>query len=139
MKFSYFKIPTLDPKRKWISRPIIPVTLFGPQGKIIVDALIDSGADKSLFHVELAQEIGLNLKIKRSEFFGGIEGGRVKSFLSPIRLQIMGMDEIIEIMAGFTSARGVSAILGQEGFFDAFKIKFERRRNRIEIILEKSK
>ncbi len=139
MRFPYFKIPTLDSKRKWISRPIIPITLFGRRGEIVVDALIDSGADKSLFHVELAQEIGLNFKGKKSEFFSGIEGGRIKSFLSPIRLQIMGMDEIIEIIAGFTNARGVSAILGQEGFFDAFKIKFERRRNSIKIISERSK
>jgi hypothetical protein len=39
----------------------------------------------------------------------------------------------IEIEAGFVDSPSVSAILGQEGFFDAFKIKFEKDHNIIEI------
>lgn len=139
MKFPYVRIPIRGPRRKWIARPIIPVVLSlgGRQGfavkSVIVDALIDSGADKSLFHADLAKEIGLKLEKGEREFFGGIEGGRFIAFIHRIQLQIVGMDARIEMAAGFTEAIGVSALLGQEGFFDTFRITFERSRNIIEV------
>jgi len=133
MKFSYFKIPGNDPTRKWISRPIIPVMLVGPKKSIMVDALIDSGADKCLFHSDIGREIGLDIEKGREELFSGIEGGKVKSFIHKIQLRIIGIEKEIEISVGFTDVSGVFAILGQEGFFDAYKIKFEKDHNSIEI------
>lgn len=133
MKFPYIKTPHADPRRKWISRPIIPVTLFGPKRSVTIDALIDSGADKCLFNSALGQEIGLDLEKGEKEIFSGIEGGQIIAFLHRIQLQIVGIDKKVEIVAGFTEASGVFAILGQEGFFDAFRIKFERDHNVIEI------
>ena len=61
MKFPYIKTPHSDPYKKWVARPIIPVTLFGPGGSININALIDSGADKCLFNAEIGTEIGLNV------------------------------------------------------------------------------
>jgi len=139
MKFPYIKTPSADPRRKWISRPIIPITLFGPKASVTIDALIDSGADKCLFNAVLGKEISLDIEKGNKEIFGGIEGGQIVTYIHPIQLQIVGIDKKIEIPAGFTDARGVFAILGQEGFFDAFRIKFERDRNIIEIDLVKKK
>ncbi len=133
MKFPYIKTPSADPRRKWISRPIIPVTLFGPKGSVIIDALIDSGADKCLFNIALGKEIGLDLEKGEKENFSGIEGKQIIAYMHRIQLQIAGIDEKIELTAGFTDVRGVFAILGQEGFFDTFRIKFERDHNIIEI------
>jgi len=134
MKFPYLKTPGKDPRKKWVSRPIIPIILFEPKGSINIYALIDSGADKCLFNSEIGKEIGLEIEKGKKEIFSGIEGGKLTAFLHPVELQIMGMEMRIEIEAGFVDSPGVSAILGQEGFFDAFKIKFERSRNVIEII-----
>ncbi len=133
MKFPYLKIPAKKLGKKWISRPIIPVTLFGPKGSITVDALIDSGADRCLFHTDLGREIGLELEKGEKESFGGIEGGRIPAFLHKIQIQIVGMDKKIEVLAGFAAAPGIFAILGQEEFFDAFRIKFEKDHNVFEI------
>jgi predicted aspartyl protease len=138
MKFPYIKTPQSDPRKKWISRPIIPVTLFGPKGDIRVDALIDSGADKCLFNAEIGREIGLEIEKGEKEIFSGIEGGKIIAYLHKIKLQIIGIDMTIEIEAGFTDALGVIAILGQDGFFDAFKIKFEKDHDVIEITPVKS-
>jgi len=135
MKFPYLKIPAKEPGKKWISRPIIPVTLFGPKGSVTVDALIDSGADRCLFHTDLGREIGLELEKGEKEIFGGIEGGRIPAFRHKIQIQIVGMGEKIEVLAGFAAAPGIFAILGQEGFFDAFRIKFEKDYNVFEITL----
>lgn len=94
---------------------------------------MDSGADKCLFNDALAEEIGLDLEKGEKEIFSGIEGGQTVAFLHKIQLQIVGMEEKIEITAGFAKTPGIFAILGREGFFDAFRIKFERDHNIIEI------
>lgn len=133
MKFPYVKVPTADPRRKWIARPIIPIKIFGPKGSVTIDALIDSGADRSLFNIEIASEIGLDLKRCPVEKFSGIEAGVLLARIYKIPVQILGMDEKIEIPVGFTESKGVVAILGQEGFFDAYRVKFERNRGIIEI------
>lgn len=96
--------------------------------------LIDSGADRSLFNTQIAEKIGLNLNKVATEDFGGIEGGGIEAKLHKLRLQVIGMDNDIEIIAGFVESSGVAAILGQDGFFDAFRIKFERDNGTFEII-----
>lgn len=133
MKFPYIKIPTSDPHRKWISRPIITAMITGPKGSVIVDALIDSGADKCLFHSDLAREIGLYLQDGKQEVFSGITGKKIIAFNHKIHLQVLGIDRKIELVVAFTNAPGVFAILGQEGFFDNFRIKFEKDHNTIEV------
>lgn len=138
MKFPYVKTPTRDPRKKWLSRPLIPVALFGPRGSIYLDALIDSGADMPLFHSDIGRDIGLEIEEGKREIFSGIEGGSVVVYTCSIYLQIIGMSEKIEVEAGFTAASGVSAILGQEGFFDRFRIKFERDINSVKITAVKT-
>lgn len=133
MKFPYLKIPRKDPSKKWVTRPIIPVTLFGPKGSVNVDALIDSGADRCLFNAELGREIGLDLEKGEKEIFSGIEGGKIGAFLHKIQLQVIGIEKKIEIITGFADAPGIFAVLGQDGFFDAFRIKFEKDHNIVEI------
>jgi hypothetical protein len=42
-------------------RPVIPVTLIGPQGSILKEALLDTGADDTVFPEALASRIGVDL------------------------------------------------------------------------------
>lgn len=137
MKFPYLKLPSVDSKLKWIARPYLQIKLTGPKDYRIGYALIDSGADRCLFNTEIAERIGLDLTLAQEENFGGIEGGILKAKLHKVKLQIVGMSEEIEIMAGFIKSSGVTAILGQEGFFDNFRIKFERDHGIVEINLVK--
>jgi len=134
MKFAYLKIPKKDSREKWIGRPIIPISLFGPKGSIYIDALVDSGADRCLFDAQIGREIGLEIEKGKKEIFSGVEGGEVVAYLHKIKLQITGIDKIVEIEAGFTDAPGIFAILGQDGFFDAFRIRFEKDHDIIEIV-----
>lgn len=133
MKFPYLKLPSLDPNLKWIARPYIPIRLTGSKGFWEGYGLIDSGADRSLFNIQIAEKIGLDLNRDRNENFGGIEGGTIEAALQKVKLQIIGINKEIEIIAGFVSSSGVAAILGQDGFFDSFRIKFERDRGTIEV------
>jgi hypothetical protein len=133
MKFPYIKTPQAYPIKKWLSRPLIPVIILGPKSNIEILALIDSGADKCLFNAQIGREIGLEVEKGKPETFMGIEGGRLIAYVHKIKLQVVGIENIIEIEAGFVDSPAADAILGQEGFFDAFKIKFEKDHNIIEI------
>ena len=137
MKFPYIKLPSQDARLKWTARPYIEIKLTGPKGTRFGYALIDSGADRSLFNIQIAERIGLDLTDAPEEYFGGIEGGNQKAKLHKIKLQIVGMSEEIEILAGFIDSSGVAAILGQDGFFDSYRIKFEKDHNVVEITLVK--
>jgi len=132
MKFPYIKFPSFNPRQKWISRPYIPLKIIGQKGIWEGYGLIDSGADKSLLNIEIAEEIGLDLDESQFENFSGIEGGKLKAKITKIRIQITGFEEI-KIVAGFVDSTAVGVILGQEGFFDEYRIKFERDNGTIEI------
>ena len=135
MKFPYLKLPLVDPRLKWVARPYIQIKLTGTKGSRIGYALIDSGADRCLFNSEIAKKIGLDLTNAPDEFFGGIEGGGLKAKLYKVKIQIVGMSEDIEVVAGFVESSGVTAILGQDGFFDNFKIQFNKSKGFLEINL----
>lgn len=132
MKFSYTKTPGSDPNKSWFSRPIVSVILSHHQS-ITVDALVDSGADRCLFDAEIGRNIGLDIERGEVEYFGGIGSNRIQAFIHKVRLQVLGIEKIVELPVGFTENLGVSGILGQEGFFDAFRIKFEKDHDTFEI------
>ncbi len=140
MKFPYLKQPNLlKPQAPWIARPIIPVKLSYERNSLNVAALIDSGADFCIFNTEIGERLGIPIKEGETLDFFGITKIPVKVYLHKIKLQVLGIDHLIEISAGFTEASGVVAILGQEGFFDNFRIKFEKDHNVIEITPVKKK
>lgn len=93
MKFPYLKLPSTVPSLKWVARPYIQVKLSGSKGSHVGYALIDSGADRSLFNIQIAERIGLDLTEAPEEYFGGIEGGNLKARLYKVKLEIIGMNE----------------------------------------------
>jgi len=133
MKFPYLKQPTADPSAPWISRPVIPVRLFYRGTPFDVYALLDSGADVTLFHSSVARALGIDLATGRQVAFRGIAGDAVAGYFHTIQLQLIGSPEVIELEAGFTDAPGVRAILGQTGFFEHYRITFDRSKELIEI------
>lgn len=133
MKFPYLKFPPLSPTLKWISRPLIPIIIIGPTGSWEGHGLIDSGADRCLFNVEIAKQIGIDPLESSTEDFSGIEGGKISAKISKVRLKIIGIDQEIELNVGFVDSLGVSVILGEDGFFDKFRIKFEKDHGMVEI------
>ncbi len=132
--FDYRRIPNYElPRKRWIKRPLLQVTLSNGMKRQQVVCLLDSGADECLFHDSIAHRLGIeDLKTGIFRRFEGIAGG-VDAYMHPIRLQIQDFPESVEIYAGFTDANIVWPILGQAGFFANFKVTFERYRGRLEI------
>jgi hypothetical protein len=127
--FDYRRIPdhTL-PRKRWMKRPMLQVTLFnGTKRQQIV-----CFADECLFHASIARSLGIDVESGRYKEFDGIAGS-IEAYIHPVEIQIQDFAERVKIEAGFTESEGVHAILGQAGFFENFRICFERYRWRIEV------
>jgi len=62
MKYDYLIVSGQDFRKRFIKRPIVEIEVFGPKGSHTILALIDSGADRSLFNIEIAKALGINLE-----------------------------------------------------------------------------
>ena len=96
-------------------------------------ALIDSGADYSLFNIEFANKLGIDLSVAEHQITTGVEGGHKDLLILDIEMQVEALGKI-KIPVGFINSPSVSGLLGQIGFFDLNRIKFERDHNVFEII-----
>ena len=106
-------------------RPIIPVTLRFGKIEFNYLALLDSGADFNIFHADIAKILKIDLsKLKNPVNFSGINGRGVGYFTS---LDV-GIDNEFVNNTPVVFSKDISengyGILGQQGFFNNFKIEF---------------
>lgn len=137
MKFNYFKF-LLERHSEFfgtaILKPIIPIKLSVADKKVQYAALIDSGADFCIFDAEIGEYLGLNVSSGKQEEFGGIqERGGAKAFFHEIILNIGGWDYKSIIGFSYDIAKHGYGILGQNGFFDIFTVKFNLLKEEIEL------
>lgn len=122
-----------NPVEPHILVPEIQVIL-SHQGKgVKLWAMIDSGAATSLFHSSVAEALGIDLTSGVKQEFFGISGEPTFGYFHNVGLQIIGESKPLAFTAAFTDSPGVFALLGQADFFQAYKITFERYKERIEI------
>lgn len=134
MKFDYLKQPNFqEPNKKWVSRPMLPVHLFNGAQRVNALALVDSGADSSLFNASLAELLGIELERGKHQEFIGIAEARIDVYFHPINLQVAGDARLIEMNVGFTRSNSVGALLGQSDFFEEYQVIFERYKEKFEL------
>ena len=138
MKFPYLKFwiekpPQAFPHTKTILCPIIKITLRYKDKKVNYLALIDSGADYCFFHKEIAQVLGIDVEKGKKLEFAGITGKKSIVYFHNVDLYIGGWR--YKLYCGFSSSISPYGfgILGQYGFFDLFIVKFNLKREEIEI------
>jgi hypothetical protein len=105
-------------------------------------ALVDSGADYSIFPADVASDLRLDLTGAPLWRFSGTTGQMQEARLAEVSLTILtenDMDHAFEVSAtcAFSSTFRFSGgvLLGQNGFFSHFKTKFDQPRNQFEIDL----
>ncbi len=135
MKFSYWKEPAdpsgAHPGRKSVLRPRVPVRLRHKDYFVDLLALLDSGADDCLFPIEVARLLGLELKPSNTHRYGGIGEGEVTATFGTVTIEVGGWP--FSLYAGFSDAASVVPILGQNGFFSLFEVKFNLNKEAIEL------
>jgi len=136
MKYQYLTSVNRIPNKPHYRRPIVDVELFGPKSSITAIALLDSGADYCLFNIEYAKAIGVDVDSCEKDRTVGVEGGTKEIFMTELEIQVKDLQKI-KIPVGFIDSNSVTGLIGQIGFFDMHRIKFERDHNSFEITHKK--
>ena len=141
MKFSYVKFP-LSKRSSFfgtvILKSIIPIKLSYNGKELRYAALIDSGADFCILHSEIGEYLDIDIKSGTQETFGGIqERGGSEAFLHEVMLNIGGWDYKTTVGFSYDIAKHGFGILGQKGFFDMFSVKFDLKKEELELIARK--
>lgn len=99
--------------------PIIPIFLYGSSSVISVEAYVDSGATFSVFNIEVAKELRLNLRNAREQYLVVGDGGLIPSKLIKISVQI-GNEKFISDIA-FSERLNIGFnLIGRQGIFEHF-------------------
>lgn len=132
MKFKYRKINLTSPfSRKFISRPIVPVSIQYKDKRVHYEALIDSGADFTILPMGLVEILGIGSAQSRQISFTGVDGEELQGIIANVDLEISGVKYQTNLV--FAQISGTIGILGQIGFFDRFIVKFDLQKKDIEI------
>jgi hypothetical protein len=110
-------------------RPIIAVRVSGPGGTWILDGLLDSGSDDTIFPEWVAAMIGVDLTIAvEHDIQLAGRGKPLRCRFLPITLRITdGIQETYEweAVAGFVAVPLRCPLLGQAGFLEYFDLTFQ--------------
>jgi len=138
MKFKFVKFPPIltQPQHKEKGRlaPIIPVGIFNKSDLnkfIYIRALIDSGAGFSIFPAEIGEAIDLEIENELVVPIQGIYKSTFDSYLHEIILEVGGWK--FETYACFCRVETAFPVLGQEGFFNLFKVTLNHSKAEIEL------
>ena len=138
MKFQYTATTSTNTQGRLTKRPIIELELMGKTETLTVLGLIDSGADTTLMNIEYAKVLGIDLgKAVKKEFLG-IRDARVTTFISSVTMKVKHFDTPIITPVAFTDSPSVDVLLGQEDFFECFRIKFEKDHDTFDLTLSPS-
>lgn len=114
-----------------IKRPIIPVILKSQSQFVIYPALIDSGSDYCIFSIELANVLAVKLSKEKAQF-RGIGQDKVEGYWGEIEAKVGNVSFTIKAIFAEIGEFG-HGILGQKGFFDIFIVKFDLKKEEIEL------
>lgn len=138
MKLRYQKFP-IDPanspssKKTYAIRPVIPIQLDTPKGKIEYLALIDSGADYCLFHASIGELMGIKIKSGKTLTFRGTSGAIQKAYFHRITFKISNENCTTIVGFSYDLEKLAFGLLGQDGFFDKWIVKFDYHLGEIDL------
>ncbi|HLD60676.1 MAG TPA: hypothetical protein VJA27_00900 [Patescibacteria group bacterium] len=128
MKFRYKKFSPA------VLRPVVPVAIKVNNNMIMYEVLIDSGADMCIFDAEIGEVLGLNIEQGEPHPVAGvIAGQRAFYYNHSVTLIVGGVR--YDTVVGFSRhiSRCGYGIVGQRGFFDKFIVKFDLRKEEVEL------
>jgi Aspartyl protease len=133
MKYPYRVVAgALDTAGRYTKRPIVEVEISrgGPGRKFL--ALIDSGADQITMPAAIAEALGIDRAACRRRSMMGISMQRTEGFVAPVMIRVQHHVEPITAPVVFIDT-DIPVLLGQEAFFDRYRVKFEKDHDTFEI------
>ena len=106
--------------------PIIYLQVWTGNHWLYLQAYVDSGASWSVFHVDVAQLVGIKLSHAKRRYISLGNGSVIPIYLEHIKVRFAGQE--FEAPAGFSDALRVGFnLMGRAGFFDRFQMCFNDR------------
>jgi hypothetical protein len=113
--------------------PIVAVRIVCNRKSQTVMALLDSGADISIFNTEIAGLLDIDPAAGKPYSLRGLVGDSCFASVHQVSLRIENLPSIDTIAAFSQTEDPELAILGQRGVLDNFQIRFRRFNDEIEI------
>ncbi len=113
------------------SKPIIPITFKHGQTELYVRAIVDSGADYSIFDASFAEQVGIPVTRFEQIKMDGIAGS-LKGNLCYVNIKVIA--EYFDVPVLFVkNYSGPFNILGRKGFFERHTITFNEAKLEVKI------
>lgn len=110
--------------------PIVPIELKGGEW-VSYDAYVDSGAGYSIFHSDVADDLGIKIEHGQKVYITVGDGSQIIVYLHKISIRVAEHEFMATI--GFSERLGIGFnIIGQSNIFDRFKICFDGKEKFVE-------
>ncbi len=114
-----------------IRYPLLEITVFTTTEEVPLMSIVDSGAEHTVFHSDVAERLGFDVTEHPKavlEGVGGVEDGHM------IRVGLRLGRHQWDSNAIFTDGvKPGSGLLGQRGFFEFFKVTFDYQERAMDI------
>ncbi len=119
-------------------RPVVSILVSNPDSEVEVDCqvLVDSGAEVCILPYEIGKRLGLSPSEERKETeYLGIGGKEVECMVHTVHFRIGGWSHsaAVRFLSRKDDRKVPYGIVGQRGFFQFFKVSFDRHKEEIEI------
>ena len=106
--------------------PIVYLQVWTGNRWLYLQAYVDSGASWSVFHVDVAQLLGIKLNRAKRRYVSLGNGSVLPIYVQHIRVRFAGMEFVAP--AGFSDALRMGFnLMGRVGFFTRFSMCFNDR------------
>lgn len=107
--------------------PIVDFLVYSKNRVSRTSALIDSGATISVFKVEVAKQLEINIEKGEEIYLGGV-GGRIKGYIHKLELKIANNKFLCPVVFSYEYLVSLN-LLGRAEFFKRYRIIFEENKN----------
>jgi hypothetical protein len=116
LEFPYMRLPG------GIVRPILAVTIEGPSGRRLLDGLVDSGSDRTIFPQREATAIGITLPAKPDGLIKTAAGTAIAYRLADVVLELRAIGSVVRWKTPVAFAEDPLSLihLGTRGFLQYF-------------------
>lgn len=125
--YQEFKTPPsrLFPAGRSAWRPLLPLVLQNQNNRISCNALVDSGSDHCVFPLSFMRMLGLDAARGLADVTSGVGSRDIPTHFFEVVIRLGPIQILTKV--GFTTGMDYLGfgLLGQDGFFDKFRITFD--------------
>ena len=119
-------------------KPIVAVRISAGPKYLDTSALVDSGADYSIFDAQFAEALGLVLTNGKPIPLVGLDGNKQDGYLHPVAIRIIAASKAWQPIKGEVIFKKdmpseLGNLLGRHDFFQALMLGFDERRQKLHL------